>query len=57
MNKKILILGAGLVGRPMALDLVNDRSYKVDVADISESQLNNLDDERLGKRIRHHTQQ
>ena len=49
MNKKILILGAGLVGKPMALDLVKDSSYDVAVADISEVRLNNLDDDRLGK--------
>lgn len=49
MNKKILILGAGLVGKPMALDLVKDSSYDVAVADINEIRLNNLDDDRLGK--------
>jgi len=49
MNKRILILGAGLVGKPMALDLVKDSSYDVAVADISEAQLNNLGDDGLGR--------
>ncbi|MCB2208875.1 MAG: saccharopine dehydrogenase NADP-binding domain-containing protein [Bacteroidetes bacterium] len=49
MKTKILILGAGLVGRPMALDLVNDISFDVDVADISEAQLKNIGDDRVQK--------
>lgn len=49
MNKKVLILGAGLVGKPMALDLVKDQIYDVAVADISKLQLQNLGDDRLGK--------
>ncbi|MCF8236424.1 MAG: saccharopine dehydrogenase NADP-binding domain-containing protein [Bacteroidales bacterium] len=30
---KILVLGCGLVGRPMALDLANDKQFKVTVVD------------------------
>jgi lysine 6-dehydrogenase len=37
---KVLVLGSGLVGRPMAIDLAKDESYKVTVADFSK---NNLD--------------
>jgi saccharopine dehydrogenase-like NADP-dependent oxidoreductase len=49
MKTKILILGTGLVGRPMALDLVNDKSFDVAVADISEKQLNSIGDNRISK--------
>lgn len=49
MKRKVLILGAGLVGKPMALDLIKDGSFEVAVADISDVHLNNLGDERLGK--------
>ncbi len=31
----VLVLGCGLVGRPMALDLANDESFNVTVADIN----------------------
>lgn len=49
MKTKILILGAGLVGRPMALDLVSDDSFDVAIADISQAQLNNIGDDRIKK--------
>ncbi len=39
---KILILGAGLVGGPMAADLSKDKEFKVSIADISESSLNRV---------------
>ena len=38
----IVILGAGLVGAPMAKDLAADRDTTVTVADISESAFTNL---------------
>lgn len=37
---KILVLGSGLIGRPMAIDLANEKSFDVTVADLSK---NNLD--------------
>jgi len=39
---KILVLGAGLVGAPMALDLANDPAFRVTVADINQVNLSNL---------------
>jgi saccharopine dehydrogenase-like NADP-dependent oxidoreductase len=39
MKTKIIILGAGLVGKPIALDLANDSDFKVTVADINRSKL------------------
>lgn len=39
MHKKIIILGAGLVGGPMARDLATDPGFKVSVADISTEAL------------------
>ena len=39
---KIIVLGAGLVGGPMALDLSNDHEFEVTIADINEEALRNL---------------
>ena len=36
---KIIVLGAGLVGSPMAADLAKDKTMQVSVADISEHKL------------------
>jgi saccharopine dehydrogenase-like NADP-dependent oxidoreductase len=38
-RKSVIILGAGLVGRPMALDLLNNDEYEVGIADYSEKAL------------------
>ena len=38
-KKKIIVLGSGLVGAPMALDLANDPQFAVTVADISAESL------------------
>ncbi len=37
---KIIILGAGLVGAPMAFDLANNNEFNVTVADFSQTSLN-----------------
>ena len=42
MLKKILVLGAGLVGKPIALDLARDKDIKVAIADISKERLGNI---------------
>ena len=39
---KVIILGAGLVGGPMAIDLNKDEKFKVTVVDYSESALKSL---------------
>jgi len=39
---KIIVLGAGLVGGPMALDLAADENFEVTVADFNKSALNKL---------------
>ena len=39
---KIVVLGAGLVGGPMAIDLANDEKFEVTAADISEQALRRL---------------
>lgn len=49
MKQKILVLGGGLVGRPIALDLVNDDKFMVSLADISKVNLNKIKDERIHK--------
>ena len=37
--KKTVVLGGGLVGRPIALDLAKRREFDVTVADIDENRL------------------
>jgi len=44
---KVIILGAGLVGRAMALDLSRDKEFKVFVADINQARLRQLAAEGL----------
>jgi lysine 6-dehydrogenase len=39
---KIIILGAGLIGEPMAIDLAKDLKHQISVADINETLLNKL---------------
>ena len=41
-KEKIIVLGAGLVGGPMALDLAIDERFAVTVADINEGALEEL---------------
>lgn len=43
MKSKVLVLGTGLVGAHMAIDLAKDDSFIVHVADISEKRLKKLD--------------
>ena len=38
----VLVLGCGLVGRPMALDLANEESFNVTVADINLKNLKKI---------------
>ena len=45
--KKILVLGAGLVGRPIALDLAQSGAYEVHVADINKVRLSRLEKEGI----------
>ncbi|MBC8319280.1 MAG: saccharopine dehydrogenase NADP-binding domain-containing protein [Bacteroidetes bacterium] len=47
--KKIIVLGAGLVGKPIALDLANESDFEVAVADVSVERLNNISDKRIQK--------
>jgi len=39
---KIIILGAGLVGGPMAIDLSKDNKYQVSIADINDASLQKI---------------
>lgn len=42
MSMKIIVLGAGLVGRPMAIDLSKDSKFEVSIADINELSLKKI---------------
>ncbi len=48
-KKKVIILGAGLVGRPMALDLLGDGTYKIAVADLSKQALDQIEESGILK--------
>ena len=41
-NMKIIVLGAGLVGVPMAIDLTKESTFEVTVADFSNEALNRV---------------
>ncbi len=45
--KKVIVLGAGLVGLPMALDLASDVNFSVSVADIDSSRFSFLEQNNI----------
>ncbi len=47
--KKVIVLGAGLIGKPIAIDLASDDNFVVAIADINKEQLNAVDDTRIQK--------
>ncbi len=47
--KKVIVLGAGLIGKPIAIDLASDDNFVVTIADINKEQLNAVDDTRIQK--------
>lgn len=49
MDKKVLVLGGGLVGGPIALDLAKDDNLKITLADISKKTLDRITDSRIQK--------
>lgn len=49
---KIIVLGAGLVGGPMAEDLATESGFEVTVADINESALERIDSSLFISRIK-----
>jgi lysine 6-dehydrogenase len=50
-QKKVIVLGSGLVGAPMAVDLAKDQQFEVTVADISPEALKKLVDRKAIKTI------
>jgi saccharopine dehydrogenase-like NADP-dependent oxidoreductase len=49
MASKVLVLGGGLVGAPMAMDLAKDNDIQVAVADLDRDKLSHIDDQRITK--------
>ena len=47
MKKKILILGCGLVGKPIALDISKDKNFEVCIADIDKTKLESIEDGKV----------
>ncbi len=48
---KIIVLGAGLIGAPIAVDLTKDSRFDVSIADLNEQALSKLDQNRSVKCI------
>ena len=46
---KIMVLGAGLVGKPMAMDLAADNKFEISVADVNENNLNSITNPNITK--------
>lgn len=46
---KVIVLGAGLVGSPMAIDLAKEKNFNVTVADISSDNLEKIEDPKVQK--------
>ncbi len=42
---RVLVLGSGLVGRPMAVDLAKDKTFQVTIVDVSRKNLENIPSE------------
>ena len=47
----VLVLGCGLVGRPMAIDLAKEKLFKVTVADVSTKNLDKISDDLPVRKI------
>ncbi len=47
--KKVIVLGAGLIGKPIAEKLAEDKNYSVAVADINQNQLDAIENRRIQK--------
>jgi len=50
MKTKVIVLGAGLIGKPLAIDLVKDADFEVTIADKSWRQLETISEVELGKK-------
>lgn len=47
----VLVLGCGLIGRPMAIDLAKDKSFNVTVADVNQKNLDRIPKQLRVKKI------
>ena len=45
--KKVLVLGCGLVGRPIACDLAKDANFRVSIADVDKSKLEAVKNKKI----------
>ena len=50
MSKKVIVLGAGLIGKPLTMDLAKDDNFEVGIADINWNILETIDNPRIAKR-------
>jgi lysine 6-dehydrogenase len=50
MKPKVVVLGAGLIGKPLSIDLAKEENFEVTVADRSWQQLESFPDSHIGKK-------
>ena len=50
MKTKVVVLGAGLIGKPLAIDLAKDEKFEITVADKNWQQLENISEACIGKK-------
>ncbi len=50
MKTKVIVLGAGLIGKPLAIDLLKDEKFEVTIADKSWLQLESIEEMKLRKK-------
>ncbi len=50
MKTKIIVLGAGLIGKPLALDLATEENFEITVADRDGNRLEGIEEERISKK-------
>ena len=50
MKTKVIVLGAGLIGKPLAIDLVKDEDFEITIADKSRLQLESIEEANLQKK-------
>lgn len=50
MKTKVIVLGAGLIGKPLAIDLASDKNFEVTVADRDGNRLEGIEQQHILKK-------
>jgi len=49
MKTKVIVLGAGLIGKPLAIDLASDENFEVAIADFNFTSLDSIKNDRISR--------